>query len=128
MILDTSAIVGILQHEAEAPALAAAIEGADTVKTSVASVLEASLVLGPGRQDVLDDFLEIADAELVEVDARQLSTARAAHLRYGRGSGSQARLNFGDCFSYALAMTLGEALLYKGDDFGHTDVTSARAG
>jgi ribonuclease VapC len=122
VILDTSAIVGILQHEAEAPALAAAIEGADTVKTSVASVLEASLVLGPGRQDVLDD------AELVEVDARQLSTARAAHLRYGRGSGSQARLNFGDCFSYALAMTLGEALLYKGDDFGHTDVTSARAG
>ncbi len=125
MILDTSAIIGILQAEPEAAALAAAIEDASTVQVSVATVLEASLVLGGSRQDILDEFLEVAGAELVPVDGTQLVAARAAHLSYGRGSGSPARLNYGDCFSYALAVTGAEPLLFVGEDFHHTDVAPA---
>lgn len=125
MILDSSAIVGILTHEPEAPALAAAIENAPAVRVSVATVLETSLVLGAGRQDVLDEFLDLSGVELVPVDVAQLAAARTAHLRFGRGTGSPARLNYGDCFSYALAVTRGEPLLYQGSDFGHTDVEAA---
>lgn len=125
MILDSSAIVGILMREPEAPVLAAAIEDAQAVLVSVATVLETSLVLGAGRQDVLDEFLDLSGAELVPVDVVQLAAARTAHLRFGRGTGSPARLNYGDCFSYALAVTRGEPLLYKGGDFGHTDVEAA---
>lgn len=122
MILDTSAVVAILQGEPGSARLAAAVEEADTVRISVASVLEAALVLGPRRGDLVDEFLEITGAELVPVDTSQLSVARGAHLRYGRGSGSPARLNYGHCFSYALATTSGEPLLFVGDDFSHTDL------
>ena len=61
----------------------------------------------------------------VPVDETQLAVARWAHLRYGRGSGSAARLNYGDCFSYALARAWDRPLLFTGKDFGHTDVTVA---
>lgn len=125
MILDTSAVVAILQGEPGSARLAAAVEEADSVRISVASVLEAAVVLGPRRGDLLDEFLEITGAELVPVDTGQLSAARAAHVRYGRGSGSPARLNYGDCFSYALAATSGEPLLFVGDDFSHTDLEGA---
>ncbi|MBA2695701.1 MAG: type II toxin-antitoxin system VapC family toxin [Ornithinimicrobium sp.] len=125
MILDTSAVVAILQAEPEADRFAQLLESADRVHISVATVLEASLVVGPPRQRLLDDFLTIAGAVTVPVDDDQLALARTAHLRFGRGSGSSARLNFGDCFAYALAQVTGEELLFKGDDFGHTDVRSA---
>lgn len=62
---------------------------------------------------------------LEQVAAQQAQVARAAYRRFGRGTGSKARLNFGDCFSYALSVTTGEPLLYAGTDFGHTDVHSA---
>jgi ribonuclease VapC len=61
----------------------------------------------------------------VPFDAEQLAAARDAHRRYGRNSGSRAQLNFGDCMSYALAKVTGEPLLFKGDDFTHTDITPA---
>lgn len=125
MILDTSAIVAILRKEPEAAAFAEAIEDAPVVQISVATVLKASIVVGPARQSFLDDFLAIAQAEIVPVDAAQLRAARDAHARFGRGSGSSARLNYGDCFVYALAITSGDTLLYKGDDFRHTDVEPA---
>ncbi|SDD27060.1 Uncharacterized protein, contains PIN domain [Auraticoccus monumenti] len=127
MILDTSAIVAVLQGAPEAEQMAAAIEDADRVRISAATLVEASLVLGPTRQDLLDAFVEVCGAEVVAVDAEQAGRARTAHLVFGRGSGSPARLNYGDCFSYALAATTGEALLFKGQDFIHTDLRVALA-
>lgn len=126
MIIDTSAVVAILQGEPEAEELAVLIEQADEVLVSTATVLEASLVLGPGRRDVLDAFLLEAHATLVPFDGPQLELARTAHSRYGRGSGSSARLNFGDCFAYALAVAFEQPLLFTGDDFSRTDVAQAR--
>ena len=75
----------------------------------------------------LDRILETLRIELVPVSAHQAAVARAAYRRYGRGSGSPARLNFGDCFSYALAASLNARLLFKGDDFGQTDVAAELA-
>lgn len=96
MILDTSAIIAILANEPGASELAALIESADEVGISAATVLEASLVCGPSRQDDLDDFLATAGARIDPVDAAQLMLARQAHLRFGRGSGSSAKLNYRD--------------------------------
>lgn len=74
----------------------------------------------------MDRLLDDAEIAVVPVDAAQARLARAAYARYGRRSGSRAQLNFGDCMAYALAKVTGEPLLFKGDDFTHTDVTSAR--
>lgn len=126
MIVDASAIVAIMRDEVDAVHFAARVEAAESVRVSVATVLEAHLVLGPSRRGDLDDWLAAARAEVIPVDLSQLSAARLGHDRYGRGSGSPARLNFGDCFAYALAKTTREPLLFKGDDFTRTDVTSAR--
>ena len=97
MIVDTSAVVAILQAEPEAERFAELIESARGVHLSVATVLEASLVVGASRQRLLDDFLTIAAAVRVSVDDQQLAQTRSAHLRFGRSSGSPARLNVGDC-------------------------------
>lgn len=126
MILDTSAIIAIMADEPEADSLARRIEAADAVRVSTATVLEASLVVGPDRQRDLDDLLTETAAIIVPVDTDQLTIARAGHLRFGRGSGSPARLNYGDCFSYALAKASGEELLFIDDDFTHTDLPRAR--
>lgn len=125
MILDSSAVVAVLQGEPEAERFALLIEDAEGVAISAATVVELSLVLGAARQDVLDEFLAEAGAEVVAVDADQVALARHAGVAFGRGSGSPARLNYGDCFSYALAVARGEPLLCKGDDFHHTDVALA---
>lgn len=125
MILDTSAIVAILEGEPEAAEFATLIESAGRVRISAATVLEASIVLGRERQEVLDDFLATAGAVVEPVDDIQLRIARGAHVTYGRSSGSPARLNYGDCFTYALAAAVDEPLLFKGNDFRHTDVRAA---
>ncbi len=122
MIIDTSAVMAILLDEAEARDLAADIEAAADVRMSAASVVEASLVCGAARQDDLDEFLRVSGAVIVPVDEDQVAIAREAHLRFGRGSGSPAKLNYGDCFSYALARQRGERLLFAGDDFTHNDL------
>lgn len=122
MILDTSAIIAILQGEPEAAQFAELIESAPRVHISAATALEASIVLGRSRQHLLDAFLTTAGAVVEAVDAEQLAIARGAHSRFGRGSGSPARLNYGDCFSYALAKALDAPLLFTGEDFVHTDV------
>ncbi len=127
MIVETSAVIAILRNESDAPQLERAVASAALPKISVASVLEASLVMGPTHQGELDSFLRDAVVESIPVSTDQLAIARAADLRFGKRSGSKARLNFGDCFSYALAKTLDEPLLFKGDDFNHTDVRSALA-
>lgn len=95
------------------------------VVISVATVLEASIVVGPARQGLLDEFIAVARARAIPVEGEQLRVARSAHLKFGRGSGSPARLSYGDCFSYALSTTTGQALLFKGRDFGHTDLKVA---
>lgn len=129
MIVDSSAIVAILRREPEARQFSDAIETAETCRISAATFLETSIVIDSARNPVASNQVEalIAEAEIIiePVTAEQARIARAAYRDFGRGSGHPARLNFGDCFAYALAKDLGEPLLYKGTDFGETDVRSA---
>ncbi len=131
MVIDTSALLAILQDEPERRAMVEAIEGADRRVLSVVSLVEASIVLearrGPAAARLLDTLVERANIEVLPVDREQGTLARQAYARYGRGRHA-AGLNFGDCFAYALAAALGESLLYKGDDFSQTDAVPALAG
>ena len=124
MIVDSSALVAVARGEREARAFTEMLDAAQLASISTATLLETSLVLRDAAgQRFIDRVAE--RLTLVPFDGRQLAVARAAHRRYGRGSGHPARLNFGDCFSYALAVTTGEPLLFKGHDFALTDVTPA---
>ena len=125
MIVDSSVFVAIIRGEAEAEAFVTAIERAPAVAASTGTLLETSIVLGRDHQPALDRLLDAAHVEAVPFDEPQSRAARQAHLRFGRGSGSPARLNFGDCFAYALAKLRDEPLLFKGEDFTHTDVEPA---
>ncbi|MGH9600439.1 MAG: type II toxin-antitoxin system VapC family toxin [Terracidiphilus sp.] len=129
MIVDTSAIVAILKGEPETPALAAAMEAANVLRISAASYLEASIVADGCRDPRLsarfDEIVEHPKFVVEPVTAEQAKIARQAYRDYGKGSGHPAQLNFGDCFSYALARAKREPLLFKGDDFGHTDLRPA---
>lgn len=129
MIVDTSALVAILRAEPDADVYALAIAGADTCRISAASYLESAIVIDGSRDPVasrrFDDLVAAAELIVEPVTASQAVIARAAYRDFGRGSGHPAQLNFGDCFGYALARSRGEPLLFKGDDFGHTDIASA---
>lgn len=123
MIVDTSAIVAMLWGEPEAEAFANEIYSAGGAALSAANYLEAGIVIDGDRDPVISAELDILLSEL-EIDispvtASQARIARAAYRDFGKGSGHPAKLNFGDCFAYALAMERGEALLYKGEDFVH---------
>jgi ribonuclease VapC len=124
MVIDTSALLSILQDEPERRAFIEAIEAADSAVMSVATFVEISMVIASrygaeGLAD-LDLFIDRAGIELVAVDVEQGRLARHAFGRFGKGR-HPAGLNFGDCFSYALARVRGEPLLFKGDDFSQTD-------
>ena len=125
MIVDTSALLAILQDEPERRAFNEALEGADARRMSAATFVEVSIVIearhGLAGQRDLDHFLDRAGIEVISVDAEQAKVARGAFSRFGKGRHA-AGLNFGDCFSYALASVLGEPLLFKGDDFRKTDL------
>jgi len=125
MVIDTSAVLAILSDEPERRAFNEAIEAADSRSLSVASFVELSIVIEArfGAEGVrhLDRLLERADVTVVPVDLEQGRLARQAWSRFGKGR-HEAGLNFGDCFSYALAQALGEPLLFKGEDFSRTDV------
>ena len=129
MILDTSALFAILGDEPERRSFNEAIEAAENRRMSVATYVETSIVLearhGAEGSRELDLFLERAAIELVPVDIEQARLARRAWNRFGKGR-HPAALNFGDCFSYALAAALGEPLLFKGDDFAQTDIVPAK--
>ncbi len=130
MVLDTSALLAILQDEPERRAFNEAIEAADSRTLSAANYVETSIVVevrhgAEGLRD-LDLFIERAEIELVPVDAAQARIACRAFSRFGKGR-HRAGLNFGDCFAYALATARGEALLFKGDDFVHTDLAAPRS-
>jgi len=124
MVIDTSAILAILQREPERRSFIEAIESADSTRLSVASFVETSIIIesrygAEGLRD-LDRFISRASIELIPVDREQGQLARSAFSRFGKGR-HRAGLNYGDCFSYAAAIGLGEPLLCKGDDFIHTD-------
>ncbi|MGD9597519.1 MAG: type II toxin-antitoxin system VapC family toxin [Steroidobacteraceae bacterium] len=125
MVLDTSAIVAILQGEPERTQFIDAIEAADTCSLSVANFVEASIVIearvGPDGVRDLDLLIAKASIALAPVDPEQAQLARRAWRRFGKGRHA-AQLNFGDCFAYALAAALDEPLLYKGGDFANTDI------
>jgi ribonuclease VapC len=127
MVIDSSAIVAIFLNEPEAPAYRAAIAAGAPRYISAASFLETSIVLsrrqGEAAFDLLDELIEGLDIRVVSVTREQVEVAREAFLRFGRGN-HKAALNFGDCFSYALAKVSGEPLLSKGDDFPLTDLTA----
>lgn len=129
MIVDSSAIVAILLAEPERQVLLEAIQQAPEVAMTAASYLEVGMVVDGRGNPVLsrqyDALLEALGIEVVDTTAEQARVARAAHRDFGRGSGHPARLNFGDCLSYAAAVQDGAPLLFKGDDFIHTDVTPA---
>lgn len=124
MIIDTSAAVALLRDEPEAAAMIKAMSAAPRLGMSAASVLELAIVTAVSGPELVDDFLRDLRIEVVAVDAEHLRWARIAHARYGRGSGSQAKLNFGDCLAYGAAKAAGRPLLFKGSDFVHTDVES----
>ncbi len=129
MIIDSSAIVAILRRESPGAACLKAIEQASGLLFSAASLLETSIVLDNKGDHVnsadLDFFLVNYSIQIVPVTEAQAKIARVAHHRFGRGSGHPARLNFGDCFAYALARDRNEPLLFVGNDFVHTDIRSA---
>lgn len=129
MIIDTSALVAILRDEPERMAFADAIVQDPLPRMSAANYLEVGVVVDGRRNPTLsrlvDSVIAEGDIAIEPVTARQALIARAAYRDFGRGSGHPARLNFGDCFAYALAKDTGEELLFKGDDFIHTDIRPA---
>jgi ribonuclease VapC len=131
VIVDSSALVAILRNEADAADYTEAIESADTCRISAATFLETAVVVDASRDPVLsrrlDDLLSDASIAIEPVTEAQAHLARQAYRDYGRGSGHPARLNFGDCFAYALARATGGPLLFKAEDFRHTDIAPALA-
>jgi len=129
--VDTSAIVAIVFGESEREAFAQAIESAPRVLISAVSTLETRMVVQGRRGQravvLLDDLLRLPHFEIVSPGPADIDAAYGAFITFGKGSGHPANLNFGDLFSYALAKTRDLPLLYKGDDFGHTDLRAAIA-
>ena len=125
MVLDTSAIVAILFAEDEAERFSEAIEDDPLRLISAGTALECSLVieskLGEAGGRELDLLLLRAGIETIPFNAEQLAIARQAFRDFGKGR-HPTGLNYGDCFSYALSMTSGEPLLFKGGDFAKTDI------
>jgi ribonuclease VapC len=132
VIVDTSALVAVLRGETEAAGFVDALAGSTNTLMSAGTYLEASIVVDANRDPVLsarfDELIDVAGIEIAPVDALLARIARQAYRDYGKGSGHPAALNFGDCFSYALARSTGDALLCKGDDFVHTDIRTVPIG
>ena len=121
MIVDSSALVAMVWGEPERTRFAKAILDADRASLSAGNYLEAAIVIDRERDPVssaeLDALLDTLSIDIEPVTASQAKLARQAYRDFGKHSGHPARLNFGDCFAYALAIERGEPLLYKGDDF-----------
>jgi ribonuclease VapC len=129
MIVDSSALVAILKREPEQTAFAVLLETTKDVRISAATYFETSIVIDSLRQPaasrMFDDLIERSGIVIEPVTETQAKIARQAYRDYGKGSGHPAGLNFGDCLSYALAREKREPMLWKGDDFGHTDLRPA---
>jgi len=128
MILDTSAMVAVLYREPEASAFVQLIHDADLCRISVATYVELSIVienqLGPEGMRQAEAFFRRAGVVIEPVTLDHGELARQAFLDFGKGR-HKAGLNYGDCFSYALAKATGEPLLFKGGDFRQTDIRAA---
>ena len=131
MIIDTSALIAILRDAPEAIACARAIEAATSRRISAANFVEAAIVIDGSRDPVasrrFDDLVREADVIVEPVTEAQARIARDAYRDFGKGSGHPAKLNFGDCFAYALAKAHAAPLLYIGNDFSTTDIAPALA-
>lgn len=129
MVIDTSAFAAIFFAEPERETFLAAIACAGSRLVSAATILETGIVLEARQGDAagreFDLFVVKAGLQIVPVDAEQVDLARSAWRRYGK-TRHPAALNFGDCFSYALAKSSGEPLLAKGTDFSQTDIAIFR--
>lgn len=128
MVVDTSALLAVLLGEPERDPFIAVLADAQDPLISAATLVESSIVMRAKTGDHgvadLDDLLAAAAVRCVAVDDLQAHLARDAFARFGKGR-AVAGLNFGDCFSYALARATDRPLLFKGDDFRRTDVTPA---
>ena len=128
MILDSSALVAIFADEPDSRQLLEPIVGCTRCSISAPTLVETSIVLKKFSSPLVTDlraFIREAGIDIVAFDEVHADAAEDAYRRFGRGSGSKARLNLGDCFSYAASIVSGRPLLYKGNDFIHTDVMSA---
>ena len=129
MVLDTSAVVAILLEEPEADEFARLVAEDANVAISVVTFHEASIVMASKKRSIeavqlVDDFVRRLEIQIISLDTEDSYAARDAYFRFGRGY-HPAKLNFGDCFAYALAKVREEPLLFKGDDFAKTDVVPA---
>jgi ribonuclease VapC len=131
VIVDTSALIAVMRGEPDARTYSDALAASELISMSAGTYLEIAIVVDSRRDPVasrlLDKLIASARIEIEGVTAEQALMARAAYRDFGKGTGHPARLNFGDCFAYALAKVSDRPLLFKGDDFAHTDVTSALA-
>lgn len=128
MVVDTSAVLAIYFHERDSERFELAVLTAPKTLISAGTLLETGIVVetrrGRAGSVALDRLLQKLGVMTVSVDAEQVAVGRAAFRKYGKGR-HPAGLNYGDCFAYALAVTTGESLLFKGDDFSRTDVVDA---
>lgn len=131
MIIDTSAVIAMLKPEPDAQLYASAIAVVPEHDRmmSAGTYQECGAVMSQGRDPAmsrkLDELMKAARITILPVTEQRADLARRAYWDFGRGSGHPARLNFGDCFAYALALDLDHPLLWKGDDFAHTGIRSA---
>jgi ribonuclease VapC len=130
IVVDTSALIAILDREPDAALYAEAIAEADSPIISAATLLELHIVMlnrhGGRAGQLVDRLIQDAGFQIEHFTAQHLELARQAYARYGKGRNS-AGLNYGDCFSYALAKATGLPLLFKGEDFSKTDLLAALA-
>lgn len=128
MIVDTSAVIAVLGGEPDADLFTRAM-AANHSRMAAGTYLECCIVVDRGESQkaslLFDNWMARSGIEVVDTTREQVAIARNAYRVFGKGSGSPAGLNYGDCFAYALAIALDEPLLWKGDDFTHTDVRSA---
>lgn len=129
MVVDTSAVIALLLQEEDAERIVKVLLQVDSARMAAPCFLEIAIVLGRRQVDpapeLLLQLLQQLNISLVPMDEEQILVAVRAFQRFGKGR-HPAKLNFGDCFSYALAMHLEEPLLFKGEDFSRTDVRIAR--
>ena len=129
MVIDSSALVALLLGEPETARFVTAIASASSRLISAPSYVETAIVMvarsGPEAQEKLDRLLADLAIEIVPFTRDQAVLAISAYRTYGKGGGHAAGLNFGDCFTYALAKLGSEPVLYKGNDFSRTDLRVA---
>ena len=128
-VVDSSAIIAVLRAEPDAPVYARALQEFESLSMSAGSLIETGTVLlhkrGGDSISNLYRLIELSQIEIISVSERHARAAIDAYARFGKCTRHPAQLNYGDCFSYALAKGLDRPLLYKGDDFAKTDVRSA---